>query len=86
MWCVLQIALLSVEMCSVQKESEKMRAIFEVQEPSEQLQSAIRDRDDAITKYEHADMPCQDTTDFTFISSYRLENHMIYVHMIYLYH
>lgn len=46
----LQMALLSVEMCSLQEESERMRAMAEVREPSEQLQSAIKDRDDAIAK------------------------------------
>ena len=49
--CVLQMALLSTEMHSVREESTQMRAMAEVQEPSEQFQSAIRDRDDAITKY-----------------------------------
>lgn len=47
---VLQMAMLSVEMCSVQEESERMRAMSEARDPSEQLQSAIRDRDDAISK------------------------------------
>ncbi|XP_055742580.1 BICD family-like cargo adapter 1 isoform X5 [Salvelinus fontinalis] len=45
-----QIAMLSVEMCSVQEESERMRAMSEARNPSEQLQSAIQDRDDAISK------------------------------------
>lgn len=44
------MALLSVEMCSLQEENGQMRAMAEVREPSEQLQSAIRDRDDAIAK------------------------------------
>lgn len=48
--CSLQMALLSVEMCSLQEDNERMRAMSEVLEPSEQLQSAIRDRDDAIAK------------------------------------
>ncbi|KAG9269981.1 BICD family-like cargo adapter 1 [Astyanax mexicanus] len=45
-----QIALLSLEVCSSREENERLRAMSEVQEPNEQLQSAIRDRDDAITK------------------------------------
>ncbi|XP_072244656.1 BICD family-like cargo adapter 1 [Leuresthes tenuis] len=45
-----QMALLSVEMCSLREENERMRTMAEVREPSEQLQSAIRDRDDAIAK------------------------------------
>uniref|UniRef100_A0A4W5RI40 BICD family like cargo adaptor 1 n=1 Tax=Hucho hucho TaxID=62062 RepID=A0A4W5RI40_9TELE len=45
-----QMAMLSVEMCSVQEESERMRAMSEARDPSEQLQSAIQDRDDAISK------------------------------------
>uniref|UniRef100_A0A4W5R2C2 BICD family like cargo adaptor 1 n=1 Tax=Hucho hucho TaxID=62062 RepID=A0A4W5R2C2_9TELE len=44
------MAMLSVEMCSVQEESERMRAMSEARDPSEQLQSAIQDRDDAISK------------------------------------
>ena len=48
--CVLQMATFSVEMCSVQEESERMRAMSEARDPSEQLQSAIQDRDDAISK------------------------------------
>ena len=51
--CDLQMALLSVEMCSLQEENQRMRTMAEVREPSEQLQSAIRDRDDAIAKYDH---------------------------------
>ncbi|KAJ3604482.1 hypothetical protein NHX12_029222 [Muraenolepis orangiensis] len=50
------IALLSVEMCSVQEESDRVRAMSEVREPSEQLQSAIRDRDDAIAKKKAVEM------------------------------
>uniref|UniRef100_A0A8C7MRX2 BICD family like cargo adaptor 1 n=1 Tax=Oncorhynchus kisutch TaxID=8019 RepID=A0A8C7MRX2_ONCKI len=45
-----QMATFSVEMCSVQEESERMRAMSEARDPSEQLQSAIQDRDDAISK------------------------------------
>lgn len=48
--CDLQMALLSIEICSLREENERMRAMADVREPSEQLQSAIRDRDDAITK------------------------------------
>lgn len=44
------MTLLSVEMCSLREENERVRAMAEVREPSEQLQSAIRDRDDAIAK------------------------------------
>ncbi|XP_017270009.1 BICD family-like cargo adapter 1 isoform X2 [Kryptolebias marmoratus] len=51
-----QVALLSVEICSLQEENEQMRAMAEVQEPSEQLQSAIRDRDDAIAKKKAVEM------------------------------
>ncbi|MEQ2167132.1 hypothetical protein GOODEAATRI_000976 [Goodea atripinnis] len=46
----LQMALLSVETCSLREENERMRAMADVREPSEQLQSAIRDRDEAIAK------------------------------------
>lgn len=48
--CDLQMALLSVEMCSLRDENKRVRMMAEVREPSEQLQSAIRDRDDAIAK------------------------------------
>lgn len=48
--CDLQMALLSVEMCSLREENEQLRVMAEVREPSEQLQNAIRDRDDAIAK------------------------------------
>ncbi|XP_071378191.1 BICD family-like cargo adapter 1 [Centroberyx affinis] len=51
-----QMALLSVEMHSVQEENERIRAMAEVREPSEQLQSAIRDRDDAIAKKKAVEM------------------------------
>uniref|UniRef100_A0A3Q2XW31 BICD family like cargo adaptor 1 n=1 Tax=Hippocampus comes TaxID=109280 RepID=A0A3Q2XW31_HIPCM len=50
------MALLSVEMCSLQEESERMRSMAEVREPSEQLQSAIKDRDDAIAKKKAVEM------------------------------
>ncbi|XP_068577231.1 BICD family-like cargo adapter 1 isoform X1 [Cebidichthys violaceus] len=51
-----QMALLSVEMCSLQEDNERMRTMAEVREPSEQLQTAIRDRDDAITKKKAVEM------------------------------
>ncbi|XP_067087174.1 BICD family-like cargo adapter 1 [Osmerus mordax] len=51
-----QMTLLSVEMCSVREESERMRARAEVTEPSEQLENAIRDRDDAICKKKAVEM------------------------------
>ncbi|XP_072538080.1 BICD family-like cargo adapter 1 [Salminus brasiliensis] len=51
-----QIALLSLEVCSSREENERLRAMSEVQEPSEQLQSAIRDRDDAIAKKKAVEM------------------------------
>uniref|UniRef100_A0A8C7QZK3 BICD family like cargo adaptor 1 n=1 Tax=Oncorhynchus mykiss TaxID=8022 RepID=A0A8C7QZK3_ONCMY len=51
-----QMAMLSVEMCSVQEESERIRAMSEARDPSEQLQSAIRDRDDAISKKKAVEM------------------------------
>ncbi|XP_047448779.1 BICD family-like cargo adapter 1 isoform X2 [Mugil cephalus] len=51
-----QMALLSVEMCSLREENERMRAMSEVREPNEQLQSAIRDRDDAIAKKKAVEM------------------------------
>uniref|UniRef100_A0A8D2ZEU5 BICD family like cargo adaptor 1 n=1 Tax=Scophthalmus maximus TaxID=52904 RepID=A0A8D2ZEU5_SCOMX len=50
------MALLSIEMCSLQEDNKRMRAMAEVREPSEQLQSAIRDRDDAITKKKVVEM------------------------------
>uniref|UniRef100_A0A8C9Z912 Uncharacterized protein n=1 Tax=Sander lucioperca TaxID=283035 RepID=A0A8C9Z912_SANLU len=51
-----QMALLSVEMCSLREDNERMRTMAEVREPSEQLQTAIRDRDDAITKKKAVEM------------------------------
>ncbi|KAK2837714.1 hypothetical protein Q5P01_014926 [Channa striata] len=51
-----QMALLSVEMRSLREENERMRMMAEVREPSEQLQSAIRDRDDAIAKKKAVEM------------------------------
>ncbi|XP_008415494.1 BICD family-like cargo adapter 1 isoform X2 [Poecilia reticulata] len=51
-----QMALLSIEICSLREENERMRAMADVREPSEQLQSAIRDRDDAIAKKKGVEM------------------------------
>ncbi|KAI3372248.1 hypothetical protein L3Q82_022755 [Scortum barcoo] len=51
-----QMALLSVEMCSLREENERMKTMAEIREPSEQLQSAIRDRDDAIAKKKAVEM------------------------------
>uniref|UniRef100_A0A3B4FI16 BICD family like cargo adaptor 1 n=2 Tax=Haplochromini TaxID=319058 RepID=A0A3B4FI16_9CICH len=50
------VALLSVEMRSLREENERMRTMADVREPSEQLQSAIRDRDDAIAKKKAVEM------------------------------
>lgn len=43
-----------METCSLRDENQRMKTMSEIREPSEQLQSAIRDRDDAIAKYEAA--------------------------------
>ncbi|XP_070690583.1 BICD family-like cargo adapter 1 [Pempheris klunzingeri] len=51
-----QMALLSVEMCSLREENERIKAMSVIREPSEQLQSAIRDRDDAIAKKKAVEM------------------------------
>ncbi|XP_034025607.1 BICD family-like cargo adapter 1 isoform X2 [Thalassophryne amazonica] len=51
-----QMALLTVEICSLREENERIRTMVEVKEPSEQLQSAIRDRDDAIAKKKAVEM------------------------------
>ncbi|XP_028313436.1 BICD family-like cargo adapter 1 isoform X2 [Gouania willdenowi] len=51
-----QMSLLSVEMCSLREENEQIRKMAEVREPSEQLQSAIRDRDEAIAKKKAVEM------------------------------
>nr|XP_020492001.1 BICD family-like cargo adapter 1 isoform X1 [Labrus bergylta] len=51
-----QMALLSVETRSLQEENERMKTMAELREPSEQLQSAIRDRDDAIAKKKAVEM------------------------------
>uniref|UniRef100_A0A3Q3E263 BICD family like cargo adaptor 1 n=1 Tax=Labrus bergylta TaxID=56723 RepID=A0A3Q3E263_9LABR len=50
------MALLSVETRSLQEENERMKTMAELREPSEQLQSAIRDRDDAIAKKKAVEM------------------------------
>uniref|UniRef100_A0A8C5NFX4 Bicaudal D-related protein 1 n=1 Tax=Gouania willdenowi TaxID=441366 RepID=A0A8C5NFX4_GOUWI len=50
------MSLLSVEMCSLREENEQIRKMAEVREPSEQLQSAIRDRDEAIAKKKAVEM------------------------------
>lgn len=49
--CDPQVALLSVEMCSLREENGRMKTMAGIPEPSERLQSAIRDRDEAIAKY-----------------------------------
>ncbi|XP_031426724.1 BICD family-like cargo adapter 1 isoform X2 [Clupea harengus] len=51
-----QVALLSVEVCSWREENERMRAMADVHEPNERLQSAIRDRDEAIAKKKAVEM------------------------------
>ncbi|XP_016356428.1 bicaudal D-related protein 1-like [Sinocyclocheilus anshuiensis] len=51
-----QVALLSVEVSSSREENEHLRAMAEVHEPNEQLQSAIRDRDEAIAKKKAVEM------------------------------
>ncbi|XP_048861387.1 BICD family-like cargo adapter 1 isoform X2 [Brienomyrus brachyistius] len=51
-----QVALLSLELCTVREETEHLRTVAEVREPSEQLQSAIRDRDEAIAKKKAVEM------------------------------
>uniref|UniRef100_UPI0037E7C516 BICD family-like cargo adapter 1 n=1 Tax=Semicossyphus pulcher TaxID=241346 RepID=UPI0037E7C516 len=51
-----QMALLSVETCSLREENERIKTMAEIREPNEQLQSAIRDRDDAIAKKKAVEM------------------------------
>ncbi|XP_034077752.1 BICD family-like cargo adapter 1 isoform X2 [Gymnodraco acuticeps] len=51
-----QVALLSVEMLSLREDNDRIRTMSEVREPSEQLQTAIRDRDDAIAKKKAVEM------------------------------
>ncbi|KAK7136349.1 hypothetical protein R3I94_014862 [Phoxinus phoxinus] len=51
-----QVALLSVEVSSSREENDRLRAMAEVHEPSERLQSAIRDRDEAIAKKKAVEM------------------------------
>uniref|UniRef100_A0A673GK99 BICD family like cargo adaptor 1 n=1 Tax=Sinocyclocheilus rhinocerous TaxID=307959 RepID=A0A673GK99_9TELE len=50
------VALLSVEVSSSREENEHLKAMAEVHEPNEQLQSAIRDRDEAIAKKKAVEM------------------------------
>uniref|UniRef100_A0A8C2BGW1 BICD family like cargo adaptor 1 n=1 Tax=Cyprinus carpio TaxID=7962 RepID=A0A8C2BGW1_CYPCA len=50
------VALLSVEVSSSREENERLRAMAEVHEPNEHLQSAIRDRDEAIAKKKAVEM------------------------------
>ncbi|KAJ7994093.1 hypothetical protein DPEC_G00262350 [Dallia pectoralis] len=51
-----KIAMLSVEVCSVREENKRVRIMSEARGPNEQLQSAIRDRDDAISKKKAMEM------------------------------
>nr|XP_055023460.1 BICD family-like cargo adapter 1 [Misgurnus anguillicaudatus] len=51
-----QVALLSVEVSSSRDENERLKLMAEVHEPNEQLQSAIRDRDEAISKKKAVEM------------------------------
>ncbi|CAO2629383.1 BICD family-like cargo adapter 1 [Lemmus lemmus] len=44
------VTLLSVEMTALKEERDRLRVISEDKEPKEQLQKAIRDRDEAIAK------------------------------------
>lgn len=46
----LQVTLLSVEMTALKEERDRLRVTSEDKEPKEQLQKAIRDRDEAIAK------------------------------------
>ncbi|KAF4011681.1 hypothetical protein G4228_004307 [Cervus hanglu yarkandensis] len=45
-----QVTLLSVEMTALKEERDRLRVTSEDEEPKEQLQKAIRDRDEAIAK------------------------------------
>ncbi|XP_023576688.1 BICD family-like cargo adapter 1 isoform X1 [Octodon degus] len=45
-----QVTLLSVEMTALKEERDRLRVTSEEKEPKEQLQKAIRDRDEAIAK------------------------------------
>ncbi|XP_057212380.1 BICD family-like cargo adapter 1 isoform X2 [Triplophysa rosa] len=51
-----QVALLSVEVSSSREENDRLRLMVEVSEPNEALQSAIRDRDEAIAKKKAVEM------------------------------
>jgi coiled-coil domain-containing protein 64 len=44
------VTLLSVEMTALKEERDRLRVTSEDKEPKEQLQKAIRDRDEAIAK------------------------------------
>lgn len=46
----LQVTLLSVEMTALKEERDRLRVTSEDKEPKEQLQKAVRDRDEAIAK------------------------------------
>jgi len=45
-----QVMLLSVEMTALKEERDRLRVTSEAKEPKEQLQKAVRDRDEAIAK------------------------------------
>nr|XP_012416569.1 PREDICTED: bicaudal D-related protein 1 isoform X2 [Odobenus rosmarus divergens] len=45
-----QVTLLSVEMTALKEERDRLRVTSEAKEPKEQLQKAVRDRDEAIAK------------------------------------
>ncbi|KAL0979530.1 hypothetical protein UPYG_G00186230 [Umbra pygmaea] len=51
-----KMAMLSVEVRSTQEERDRMKAMHDASDPSEQLQSAIRDRDEAISKKKAVEM------------------------------
>ena len=94
------MALLSLEMRSVKEESERARAMSVVLEPSEQLLSAIRDRDDAIAKYERpeSEEPYQEATILecninsfnslhcSYKSEYKLSNNISTCYIFYIYY
>ena len=44
------MTLLSMEMTTLKEERDRLRVTSEDEEPKEQLQKAIRDRDEAIAK------------------------------------
>ncbi|XP_069475832.1 BICD family-like cargo adapter 1 isoform X2 [Ambystoma mexicanum] len=51
-----QVTQLSVEMCSIKEERDRLRSISEDKGPKEQLAKAIRDRDEAIAKKNAVEM------------------------------